>query len=107
MGVEGGVGEGNLSRMLLDISCYINATYFSCLHTHGKWEQSPLRLKFNYCYKECGNYIGSEGTLKLPQSATFDFSSKSYIVAFEYGIIKYTWTKYSAGFVFNAFLFSC
>ena len=28
-----GCGEGNLSSMLLEISCCINATYFSCLQT--------------------------------------------------------------------------
>ena len=32
-GCGGGVGEGNLSSMLLEISCCINATYFSCLQT--------------------------------------------------------------------------
>lgn len=43
--------------------------------------------------KERGNRIGNEGTLKTGTKCKFYFFIQILCVAFEYGLMKHTWTK--------------
>lgn len=68
--MEGGSGEGNLGRMLLDLPCCISATYFSCLQTQQTGTE-PTEAYVYLLLERMEKLTGSKGTFKTDTKYKF------------------------------------